>query len=154
MKLLLAGTAIAVTLFASAAANAAPGEHHHMGGGGAPHGFGGGFSNFRDHDRGPPRGDFRGAPGNFRQPAREAWQHGSWRHDRHNGRLGWWFVVDDDWFFYPEPIYPYPAYSAYDAGAPYAGNVWYRCDNPRGYYPYVAQCFGPWQVVPAAPPPG
>lgn len=35
--------------------------------------------------------------------------------------------------------------------------TWYHCDNPSGYYPYVSQCPGGWQAVPAAPssaPPG
>lgn len=28
---------------------------------------------------------------------------------------------------------------------------WYYCDNPKGYYPYVASCNGPWRQVPAQP---
>jgi len=46
---------------------------------------------------------------------------------------------DGFWYLYPEPIY---------------------CDNPHGYYPYVASCNGPWREVratqgsglPAVPP--
>ena len=102
-------------------------------------------------------GDFRGRNfGNdtFREPAfhgdRDTWRNGRWRHDWHDGRLGWWWVVGDDWLFYPEPIYPYPAY-AYDEPAPTAGGAWYYCTRPQGYYPYVRHCDSPWEEVPAAP---
>jgi len=150
MKLLLAGTALAATLFASAAAYAAPGDHHS---GGMGRGFGGGgFSGFHERYRAPPRDAFRGGQPGFPHMARNDWQHGSWRHERHGDRFGWWFVVDDDWFLYPEPIYPYPDYVQYNALPPNAGAVWYRCDDPQGYYPYVARCYGPWQIVPATPP--
>lgn len=40
-----------------------------------------------------------------------------------------------------------------DAGAP-AQTWWYRCDSPPGYYPYVKDCPGGWQQVPAQPPAG
>ncbi|MCU0938472.1 MAG: hypothetical protein MUC86_04885, partial [Burkholderiaceae bacterium] len=30
---------------------------------------------------------------------------------------------------------------------------WYLCSNPRGAYPYVRECPGGWERVPAAPPP-
>lgn len=30
--------------------------------------------------------------------------------------------------------------------------VWYYCDNPRGYYPYVGSCQEGWRTVPATPP--
>ena len=30
--------------------------------------------------------------------------------------------------------------------------VWYYCENPQGYYPYVPQCPGGWRQVPARPP--
>ncbi len=30
--------------------------------------------------------------------------------------------------------------------------VWYYCEDPAGYYPYVRSCNGPWQAVPATPP--
>jgi hypothetical protein len=26
----------------------------------------------------------------------------------HDGRYGWWWDVDGAWYFYEEPIYPYP----------------------------------------------
>jgi hypothetical protein len=31
-------------------------------------------------------------------------------------------------------------------------NVWYHCEKPDGYYPYVKDCATGWQVVPATPP--
>jgi predicted transcriptional regulator len=56
--------------------------------------------------------------------------------------------VDGDWYFYPEPIYPYPNYI--DPNGVSGG---YYCTNPQGYYPYVASCDAPWQSVPAVAPP-
>jgi hypothetical protein len=32
-----------------------------------------------------------------------------------------------------------------------ASNDWYYCRKPEGYYPYVRQCPGGWQRVPAQP---
>jgi hypothetical protein len=81
------------------------------------------------------------------------WHGGRWFHSRHDGRLGWWWVVGDQWYFYPAPVYPYPdpyvppVVAA--APAPTPGATWYYCDNPAGYYPYVAQCTAPWRPVPA-----
>lgn len=76
------------------------------------------------------------------------WRGGRWAHSWHDGRLGWWWVVGPDWYFYPRAVYPYPnpyvpPYAA--AGAP----AWYYCPPVRTYYPYVATCPVPWQVVPA-----
>jgi hypothetical protein len=31
------------------------------------------------------------------------------------------------------------------------GSYWYYCSNPQGYYPYVRQCTGQWETVPATP---
>jgi hypothetical protein len=36
------------------------------------------------------------------------WRGGHWAHERHDGRFGWWWVAGDDWFLYPDPVYPYP----------------------------------------------
>jgi hypothetical protein len=56
---------------------------------------------------------------------------------------------------YPYP-YPYvyappavvvaPAPAAVVAAQPQS---WYYCDNPQGYYPYVATCAAGWRQVPA-----
>jgi len=72
---------------------------------------------------------------------------------------GWW------WWGYPYyDGWPYPAgYPGYYAppaqyiekgdgsdGAS-ANAWWYHCDQPDGYYPYVKECPGGWQTVPAQP---
>src|SRR5690349_8921183 len=41
-------------------------------------------------------------------PEFERWHHGRWWHGAHHGRIGWWWVVGDVWYFYPAPVYPYP----------------------------------------------
>ena len=80
----------------------------------------------------------------------EVWRRGGWIRGRHEGRDGWWWVVNGTWYSYPEPVYPYPdPYVPPVAVAPApAGQYWYFCRNPRGYYPYVARCLVPWQAVP------
>ena len=35
---------------------------------------------------------------------------------------------------------------------PPPAQVWYHCDNPQGYYPYVQTCSSGWHQVPATPP--
>jgi len=93
----------------------------------------------------------------FTPQQREAWTQGRWHHTWHHGRFGWWWFFNDFWFFYPEPFYPYPTYvGAYyddeygDDG--YADDgYWYWCDDPRGYYPYVQECYGDWIPVPPEP---
>lgn len=37
-------------------------------------------------------------------------------------------------------------------GSPSTGNWWYFCASPRGAYPYVRECPGGWERVPAVPP--
>jgi hypothetical protein len=120
--------------------------------------------------------DFR----RFSYEERRAWSAGRWVHDYHNGRLGWWWVTGGIFYYYPEPIYPYPTYvpevvvsapppyppydapPSYDAAPPYgaapaapppqAAASWYYCDNPQGYYPYVQNCSVQWRAVPSTPP--
>jgi hypothetical protein len=72
----------------------------------------------------------------------------------------------------PETPYPYPpGPSPYPGsippgspGRPSAANdsaasqsrpwpVWYYCDQPSGYYPYVKVCMHDWQRLPVMPPP-
>jgi hypothetical protein len=82
--------------------------------------------------------------GNFHDFDRGRWHGGAWRHEFHGGRLGWWWVVGPDWYYYDAPIYPYP-----DSFAPpgeYYG-WWYWCDAYQEYYPYVTYCPGGWQRV-------
>ncbi|HYB58490.1 MAG TPA: hypothetical protein VEK12_20190 [Alphaproteobacteria bacterium] len=92
--------------------------------------------------------------------------HGGW-HGGYCCGLGFGFW---GWpYYYPYPYYPdyyaYPDYyppvapavvappaPAAPAGAPAASNMWYYCDNPKGYYPYVQNCSTAWRQVPATPP--
>jgi len=67
--------------------------------------------------RGPgPQGHFAHAPlpshnfGGHVYHGRLAWDRGHWRHEWHNGQLGWWWDVDGAWYFYPQPMDGPPAY--------------------------------------------
>ncbi len=147
-----------------------------------PQGFRGAPPDFRGQLPGPGpsgRGGFQGRPGfhfhgrpgvqmhpdgrfrghrfeHFSPPERRLWEGGDWRRTWHDGHLGWWWVVSGDWFFYPQPIYPYPLYVGpsyyYDYYGTYGppSYYWYYCEDPPGYYPYVPRCFVPWQTVPPA----
>ncbi len=82
------------------------------------------------------------------------WRDGRWAHQRHDGRLGWWWITGGTWYYYPAPVYPYPdpyvppPYTV----APYGDNGdWYYCPSYEQYYPYVARCPEPWLRVPATP---
>ncbi|WP_296447882.1 hypothetical protein [Rhodoferax sp. UBA5149] len=90
------------------------------------------------------------------------WRGGRWAHSRHDGRLGWWWVVGASWYFYPAPVYPYP--NPWEPPpvvlvTPPVGVVppapptqyWYYCEASRAYYPYVPTCPGGWQQVLATP---
>lgn len=117
---------------------------------------------------GPTRG-FYGRDFRYFGPEEIAvWRGGIWRHEWHDGRYGWWWLVDGYWYYYPAPIYPYPTYvpEAVVVEAPPAPAVvtppapvvvsqpqqsWYYCPNPEGYYPNVRTCSVPWQEVAAAP---
>jgi hypothetical protein len=123
---------------------AGPGGH-----GGGGHGGGGGHV-------GGGHGGFHGA-GGF---------HGGGFHGG-RGRVGVFIGGPGYWGYGPGwygnayPYYPY--YSYYDDGAvvvpqgaivasPPPPALWYFCDNPQGYYPYVKECSTPWRAVtPGAP---
>lgn len=86
-------------------------------------------------------------------------------HGHYYGSLGIWFgaplVVP---FAYPYPYYYYDYYPrppvvqqyVYPQAAPVAGEpqapTWYYCRESRDYYPYVQNCPGGWESVPAKPP--
>ena len=40
------------------------------------------------------------------------WRGGHWFRGPHEGRLGWWWIAGNAWYYYPAPVYPYPAYAA------------------------------------------
>jgi hypothetical protein len=100
-------------------------------------------------------------------------------HHGHHGSVGFYFGVPYPHVYYPPPYYyyPYPPYPYYPpvvtapaqppvyieqgndqpapqpAPAPQAGNYWYHCDNPDGFYPYIKECAAGWQKVVPTPPP-
>ena len=99
------------------------------------------------------------------------WHGGHWYHGPYGGRLGWYWIVGDAYYYYRAPIYPYPdpytpstviiesqpapqanpAPAATPSEAP-AASVWYYCEASKGYYPYVKDCPAGWKKVPATPP--
>jgi hypothetical protein len=131
---------------ARAAADGAGGFHGGGGfrGGGSGGFHGGGFHGFA----GGWHGGFAG--GNWHGGvAGGNWHGGNWYHGWHNGRYGWWWGGPAVGFtFYDYPYWD-GYYSDYGYGQqPYAGQYWYYCSDPAGYYPYVQQCNVPWQPVP------
>jgi hypothetical protein len=115
------------------------------------------FGRGREHERRPEIG----------------WHQGRWVHDRHNGRLGWWWVVGPQWnyFLRPTPVYeprtviiqeppqvivqqpaaqqPQPSPPVVSQSAP----VLYYCKATGTFYPDTMTCPGGWmQSVGGAPP--
>jgi hypothetical protein len=78
----------------------------------------------------------------------DRWRGGHWFHGQHEGRLGWWWLAGANWYYYPQPIYPYPDPYVPPYAAPGDG-AWYYCPPTRSFYPYVSGCPVPWQIVPA-----
>lgn len=107
----------------------------------------------RDHWHGGYHGGWHGDYG--------AWRHGYWNHGWRGDRFGWWWTVGPDYYYYAEPVYPYPDPYVPPAvivqappqptGVPPAQS-WYYCDSPKGYYPYVSSCSVEWRQVPVTPP--
>jgi hypothetical protein len=97
----------------------------------------------------------------------DIWRGGHWVHGYRGSRLGWWWVVAGVWYFFPQPVYPYPdpyvpptIVVTPSAPAPAAApttspptEYWYYCKSANAYYPYVASCPEGWQKVPSTPPP-
>jgi hypothetical protein len=90
------------------------------------------------------------------------WHTGYWHHGWYGGRFGWWWVTGGGWYWYDAPVYPYPGVvsevyvtppaNAVPPPAAPAPQMWYYCDNPAGYYPYVQTCSQPFRpVVPTQP---
>jgi hypothetical protein len=106
---------------------------------------------------------WRGHIERFHEHDWDLWREGRWRHEFHDGRWGWWWIVGPTWYFYPEPVYPYPnpyeppvavivqPAPARPAAPPPPPQNWYYCEGARGYYPYVPACPGGWRAVPATP---
>jgi hypothetical protein len=66
-------------------------------------------------------------------------------------------VVPAPWYYAPPPVVYAPPPVVYASPPPQPAYVsqpqpnWYYCDNPRGYYPYVASCSTAWREVPSQP---
>lgn len=123
------------------------GGRFHGGGFGGFHGggfHGGGFGGFRG-------GGFHAGVANLHSGFGDG-HGGHWNHGWHNGRYGWWWGDGLGGSYYPYDYgwYGYPDYGYNGYAQPYAGQTWYYCSNPAGYYPYVTQCNTGWQTVPAS----
>lgn len=154
------GRALAVALLAAATVVAPLGtasadehwrRHEEWGPGPGHHG--------PEHFGPPPRYErppmWRGDIHRFHEHDIVVWRGGRWWRGPHDGRDGWWWIVGGAWYWYPQPVYPFPdPYRPPLVSAP-PGEAWFYCRNPAGYYPYVARCFVPWDVMTsqAAPPP-
>ena len=126
---------------------------------------------YRDHDR-VWRGDIR----HFDNHDLHRWRSGAWRHGSYGGRIGWWWVAGGMWYYYPQPVYPYPdpyrppvvvieqapppvvipvpvqpAPQVAPAPQAPAPQFWYYCEAAGSYYPYVPTCPSGWKTVPATP---
>jgi hypothetical protein len=131
-RALLAGTAVLALAFPVAAM--AQGHDHGSGhpGGGMSHG-GGAIHASNSHGGWHGGGGWHGHGG---------WHHGGWGVG-YGYSPTWWGPEYSGWY---DNDWNYPAYAP---AAPNYASTWYYCQNPAGYYPYVAQCYGPWQQVPA-----
>jgi len=103
-----------------------------------------------------PHGDnhWHGDIHHFHEYDMNRWRGGHWSVSPHDGRHGWWWIVGGEWYYYPVPVYPYPdpfvpPTVVVQQPAQVQTSYWY-CQNPPGYYPYVAGCFVQWQSVPEA----
>jgi hypothetical protein len=105
----------------------------------------------RGHDRDRDRGWHDRDIHHFHDRDFDVWRTGHWYQGRHGNRAGWWWVLGNAWYYYPQPVYPYPDPYLPPVVAPPPGpprQVYYYCPRPRGYYPYVAACRVPWRAVP------
>ncbi len=98
-------------------------------------------------------------------------RHGySHRHDYGRGRFGLYLGIP----YYPYPYYDFPYRYPYypptvitvpatppvyiqqsppaDEQQDDASGYWHYCTNPEGYYPYIKECPGGWQLVEPTPP--
>lgn len=136
-KLLLAATLLATTAMTPAMAD----DHHDR------HGHEG---HFEEHVA------WRGDISHFHEHDFDHWRSGRWFNGDHDGRHGWWWIIDGGWYFYPAPVYPYPdPYTPplvveqvpVGPAVAVAPTYVYYCSDPVGYYPYVVTCFHHWRRV-------
>ena len=106
----------------------------------------------------------------------ERWHYGYWYHGPYLDHIGWWWVVGPTWYYYPDPIYPYPPldpepeYYVMVDGTPPAPAVppgdapkspskddskayTFLCEASQIYYPYTTMCKGEWKTMAVPPPP-
>jgi hypothetical protein len=61
---------------------------------------------------------------------------------------GWY---DEPYYGYrsgrPIVVQPAPAVVYIERTVPSSQPLWYFCNHPQGYYPYVKQCTSPWRAV-------
>lgn len=89
-----------------------------------------------------------------------AWEGGAWRHEWRNGRYGWWWDVGGAWYFYPQPVYPYPTVISdvevledpAMADAPPLGDMPPDAGPPGAYPPPAPVVVAPAPVIVAPPP--
>jgi hypothetical protein len=119
----------------------------------------------RDEGRRGGEHEFHGHIERFHEHDWDLWRGGRWVHDHHDGRLGWWWLAGGLWYFYPQPVYPYPdpyqppvyvtppVAPAMPASPPPPPQprVWYFCASSNAYYPYTPSCPEGWRTVPATP---
>jgi hypothetical protein len=92
----------------------------------------------------------------------ERWRAGHWIHDRHEGRLGWWWVAGPAWYFYARPYAERPPQTIIIQQQPPAAPqppvvaqapTMYYCKATGTYYPDTMTCPGGWSPVVAGAPP-
>ncbi len=77
------------------------------------------------------------------------WHGGRWHHERHDGRMGWWWDVGGVWYYYPERMEGPPTYISDD----YADDIVYA-DAPPDYPPPPVAVYAPPPPPPAPADPG
>lgn len=72
--------------------------------------------------------------------------------------LGWyspWYYAPPPAYYYPAPVVVQPSsppvYVERSDVVPESAGTWFFCRESNSYYPYVKQCPGGWQRVPAQP---
>jgi hypothetical protein len=148
-KRVISAFAIIATLAAPMAVQAQRGGGRAGGGrvGGGAHGGGGmhfhapagGFA--RGGHYTAPNGRWVSHPAWSGRGAFARWQAGHWWHGTYGGRLGWWWIVGPDWYWYPYEVAAIP--SPYTPPGLALG-YWYWCPPNNAYYPYVGACPVPW----------
>ena len=101
------------------------------------------------------------------------WHRGHWIHDRHGGRLGWWWVLGPSWSYYERPYFQpipqtvivqqvpppvtvvqqQPAPQAMLPAPPVQSPVLFYCRATGTHYPETMSCPGGWMTMTAGTPP-